>query len=247
MMRPLAAHSVGGAAPAAMITCAGSDIGDAPNRIAAWITATTPQGTAVAVDRIGPSATFDAGEEAAIARAVASRRNEFTTGRRLAREALARLGCAATSLPADSDRVPRWPKGFVGTISHAGGLCIALVGCARDLVGIGVDIEATKRLQPGLTRLICRPDEIDLDETGDTVDPTLLRFVAKEAFYKAYFPTTRAFLGFQDVRVTVDPTSTRFEARLMQLTSPSLCGARAFMGSFATLGSHVVAVAWIAR
>jgi len=230
-----------------MTTSAGSDKCDAPKRIAAWIAATTPEGTAVAVDRIGPSAAFDAGEEAAIARAVARRRDEFTTGRRLAREALARLGCVATSLPPDSDRVPRWPEGFVGTISHAGGLCVALVGRARDLVGIGIDIEETARLQPGLTPLICRPDEIDLDETGGTVDQTLLRFVAKEAFFKAYFPTTRAFLGFQDVRVAVNPASDHFKARLMEPRRPSLYGARTFLGRFATLGSHIVAVAWIAR
>jgi 4'-phosphopantetheinyl transferase EntD len=229
-----------------MTTSAGSNKCDAPKRIAAWIAATTPEGTAVAVDRIGPSAAFDAGEEAAIARAVTRRRDEFTTGRRLAREALARLGCVATSLPPDSDRVPRWPEGFVGTISHAGGLCVALVGRARDLVGIGIDIEETARLQPGLTPLICRPDEIDLDETGGTVDQTLLRFVAKEAFFKAYFPTTRAFLGFQDVRVAVNPASDHFKARLME-PRRSLYGARTFLGRFATLGSHIVAVAWIAR
>ena len=102
-------------------------------------------------------------------------------------------------------------------------------------------------MRPGLALLICRPDETDLDETGGTVDATLLRFVAKEAFFKAYFPATRGFLDFQDVRVAVDPASDRFEARLMEPSRPSLCGARAFVGRFAMLGSHVVAGVWIAR
>jgi 4'-phosphopantetheinyl transferase EntD len=159
-----------------------------PERIAAWIAATAPKGTVFGVDRIRPSGSFAAAEEAAIARAVTRRRDEFTTGRRLSREALARLGCAATSLPPDPDRVPRWPDGFVGSISHSGGLCIALVGRARELIGIGVDIEATARIDCKLAGLICRPEETDIGEISGAIDLTLLRFVAKEAFFKAYFP-----------------------------------------------------------
>lgn len=223
------------------------EIWDAPERIAAWIAATAPVGTAAAVDRIGPSPIFDTTEAAAIVRPVAQRFNEFTTGRRLAREALARLGCLAASLPPDPDRVPRWPKGFVGTISHADGLCVAVVGRARDLVGIGFDIEANVRLQPALASLICRSDETGLDETGRAADVTLVRFVAKEAFFKAYFPATRSFLDFQDVRVALDPVRGRFEAHLVDPDSPSLRGVRAFVGHFGILGSHVVAGIWIAR
>lgn len=225
----------------------GSDKCDTGERIRAWLVAMAPDGTAVAVDRVGPSAAFDAEEEEAISRAITRRRDEFTTGRRLAREALARLGCVAVGLPPDPDRVPRWPHGFVGTISHSGGLCVAHVGRARDFVGIGIDIEETARLQRGLTSLICRPDETNCDETTGDVDLTLLRFVAKEAFFKAYFPATRGFLDFQDVRVSVNPASDRFEARLMEPSSPSLCGSRDFVGRFAMLGSHVVAAVWIAH
>lgn len=143
--------------------------------------------------------------------------------------------------------MPRWPEGFVGSISHASRLCVALVGRTSDLVGIGIDIEETAPIEPGLTFLICRPDETDLDETGGAVDPTLLRFVAKEAFFKAYFPASRGFLEFQDVRVVLDLTNNRFEARLMQPDSPSLSGVRTFVGHITTLGSHVAAGVWIAR
>jgi 4'-phosphopantetheinyl transferase EntD len=206
-----------------------------------------PGTTAVAADRIGPSTPFDAQEEAAIARAIPRRRDEFRTGRRLARQALAQLGCAATALPPDPDRVPRWPHGFLGTISHAAGLCVALASHARDFAGIGVDIEETARLQLGLTALICRPDETNCNETAGGVDPALMRFVAKEAFFKAYFPATRNFLDFQDVKVSFDPAGHRFQAHLMRPDSRSLCGSRTFAGRFATLGSHVVAAVWIER
>jgi 4'-phosphopantetheinyl transferase EntD len=225
----------------------GSDKCDPPERIAAWIAAAAPEGTAVAVDRIAPSAPFDAAEEAAIARAVPRRRAEFVTGRRLAREALARLGCLAASLPPDSDRMPQWPMGFVGTISHSGQLCIALVGRAHNLLGIGIDVEEVGVMQPGLASMICRPDETDMNGICGAVDLTLLRFVAKEAFFKAYFPATRAFLDFQDVRVAIDRASDCFEAHLMEPSRPSLCGSRVFSGRFVMLGGYIVAGIWIGR
>jgi 4'-phosphopantetheinyl transferase EntD len=206
-----------------------SDTFATAKRIADWVAANAPNETAVMVDRIGPSAAFDAEEERAITRAITRRRDEFTTGRRLAREALSRLGCGAVSLPPDRDRVPQWPDGFVGTISHSGGLCAALVARTRDFVGIGIDIEETTRIQPGLASRICRPDE-----TNGVTDLTLLRFVAKEALFKAYFPAMRSFLDLHDVRVSVNPASDRFEAQLMKPTSPSLHGSRAFAGRFAT-------------
>jgi 4'-phosphopantetheinyl transferase EntD len=220
---------------------------DAPGRIAAWVTATAPGGIAVAVDRIGSSTAFDAVEEAVIARAVARRRDEFITGRRLARKALADLGCVAAGLPPDSDGVPQWPEGFIGTISHSGGLCVAVVGRTCDLVGIGIDIEEIVRMQPGIAPLISRPDEAEIGNTSGGVDLTLLRFVAKEALFKAYFPATRGFLDFLDVRVSLNLENNRFEAQLMELSKSSLCGSRTFVGHFTTVESHVVAGVWIAR
>ncbi|MER9439203.1 4'-phosphopantetheinyl transferase superfamily protein [Mesorhizobium sp. M0618] len=218
-----------------------------PARIAAWIEARAPQQTAVAVDRIMPGRAFDTAEELPVARAVASRRDEFATGRRLAREALGRLGCAPASIPPDADRVPVWPEGFLGTISHAGGLCVAHVGRTCNLVGLGIDIESTSRLEPALATAICRIDEHTLDGTNEAINPFLLRFVAKEAFFKAYFPAARSFLEFHDVRVEIDSRRGLFEARLMHSDKPALEGARAFVGCFESFGTHVAAAVWIER
>jgi 4'-phosphopantetheinyl transferase EntD len=230
-----------------MLKNGGSDTYDAPGHIAAWIAAAAPEGTAVAVDWISPSGLLDAAEEVAIARAVPHRRAEFVTGRRLAREALGRLGCLAASLPPDSARMPQWPTGFVGTISHSNQLCIALVGRAHNLLGIGIDVEEIEPMPLGLASMICRPDEADMSSVSGALDSTLLRFVAKEAFFKAYFPATRTFLDFQDVRVSFDWSSSRFEVRLMEPSRPSLCGSRVFFGRFAMLGRYTVAGIWIGR
>ena len=53
------------------------------------------------------------GEEDLIANAVESRRNEFVTARRCAREALAQLGHQPGPIRLGGKREPRWPAGVV--------------------------------------------------------------------------------------------------------------------------------------
>jgi 4'-phosphopantetheinyl transferase EntD len=216
-------------------------------RIAEWIATRAPTGTAVAVGLISPSTPFSPEEAAAIARAVPRRRAEFITGRRLAREALAQLGSLAVNLPPDGARLPQWPKGFVGTISHSDRLCVAHVGYSERLLGIGIDIEKIKPIEPALASIVCHPDEKNASADGEPIDPTLLRFVAKEAFFKAYFPVTRTFLDFKDVRVQIDQTSGTFEASLAEPSKPPLCGLRVFFGHITVLSEYILAGIWINR
>ncbi|WP_162268417.1 4'-phosphopantetheinyl transferase family protein [Bradyrhizobium manausense] len=228
-----------------MATYEAPEISDSLEHLGVWLSAVVPQDIAIAIDRISSSTAFDAAEQAVVARAVSLRRDEFVTGRRLAREALARLGSGAVSLPPDQNRVPQWPDGFVGTISHSGKLCAALVGHARNLAGLGIDIEQRTNINPDIEPLICRPDEAELDEEDGATDLMLLRFVAKEAFFKAYFPATRHFLDFLDVQVSIDRGSNSFVARLMKASSPSLSGSRTFVGRCAALEGCAVAVIWM--
>jgi 4'-phosphopantetheinyl transferase EntD len=223
-----------------------SDISDARNHIAAWIATTAPAGTAVAVDWIAPLPAFDHVEERTVRKAVERRRNEFRAGRRLAREALSKLGCPACSLPPDHDRLPQWPLGFLGTISHSGNLCAVHVGRVCQLAGIGVDIERLHHMGSTLRALICRPDEIECASMDYDVD-TLLRFVAKEALYKACFPVTREFLTFHDVRIRFDSAHESFNAQLMRPSSSRVNGCRNARGGIAIVDGYVVASVCIAR
>lgn len=220
-------------------------VGVEPNQIAEWFDAYAPGGTAVAAGRIAPGYTFGPTEERAIAGAVSRRREEFITGRRLARAALERLGCEPREIPRDASFVPRWPEGFIGTISHGGCLCVAHVGRTRDFVGMGVDIEVALPLDPSLVRLICRPDEHVLDDVHRPCDMTIIRFAAKEAFFKSYFPAARTFLEFHDVYVDIDTDRGLFEAFLVAPDKPMLNGARAFTGRFERMGTYILAAAWI--
>ena len=209
-----------------------------------------PRGTAGAVDRISPSAPSTCRRGGSDCPELRSRvlRAEFATGRSASR---VRLWLAlVASQPVSSGLrwdAPNGRRDLVGTICHSGQLCIALVGRAHNLLGIGIDVEEIEPMPLGLASMICCPDENDMSGICGPVDPTLLRFVAKEAFFKAYFPATRAFLDFQDVRVAIDGASGCFEAHLMEQSKPSLCGSRVFGGRFAMLIGYVVAGIWIGR
>ena len=187
------------------------------------------------------------GEEALIARAVEKRRHEFQAGRGAARAALARLGRQASAILAHEAGDPIWPPGFVGSITHTDTWALAVVAPSDRLVALGVDLEGDAHLNPSLIELVCRPDELmperRLESRG--LDPAKLRFVAKEAFYKAAFPRARRFIGFEEVRIAFDPDRDLFEARfLAPLPAGSVIPLRAY-GVFAHADGLICALcAW---
>ena len=213
----------------------------AADLMVAWLQANAPSETGTAAGPIESVKPYHGLEALVTARAVKARRDEFHTGRRLARAALGRLGCAPTVLPVREDRTPIWPSGFRGSISHSRLLCVAHVGRERDLLGVGIDIEPATPLPSELTTLVCRPDE----DLGGAELTSLLRFIAKEAFFKAYFPEARSFLDFHDVHVELKEDRGTFLATLVAADKPPLAGRRVFAGEFVSLEDHLVAALWI--
>jgi 4'-phosphopantetheinyl transferase EntD len=147
-------------------------------------------------------------EEPMVARAIERRRREVAAGRSCARRALALLGAPPTALPADGDRVPRWPSGVAGSITHTRGFCAAAVAWQRDLRALGIDAERpidTERAD--VMRLVATPGEAAwlarLDEEHRAAGAGLV-FSAKEALYKCQFPLTREMLEFSDVELSLD-------------------------------------------
>jgi len=140
-------------------------------------------------------------EEQAVAGAVARRIDQFTAGRVCARRALARLGVdPQIPILAGEDRVPIWPDGFVGSITHTDSWCAAAVARASEVRGIGIDLEPATPLKESLVTRICTSTERQW--LSDASEPGLLAkviFSAKEAVYKCQYPLTREFLGFHAV------------------------------------------------
>jgi 4'-phosphopantetheinyl transferase EntD len=148
-------------------------------------------------------------EEPMVARAVARRRREVAAGRACARRALGLLGAEAAALPADPDRVPRWPAGVVGSITHTHGYCAAAAAWQRDLRGLGIDAErAIGSSRAEVMRLVTTPIEAawleSLGEPERAIGSALV-FSIKEALFKCQFPLTREMLEFHDVELAALP------------------------------------------
>ena len=71
-------------------------------------------------------------------------------------------------------------------------------------------------------------------------------FSAKEAFFKAYFPMTEHFLGFQDAVVRFHEGTERFDISIVNPAVPALFGRRQFDGMTLICKGEVVSVLWIA-
>ncbi len=166
-------------------------------------------------------------EQEALGEAVAKRRREFTTTRACARDALGRLGIAPQAIPSGSRGEPVWPAGVVGSITHCAGYRACAVALDRDLTTIGVDAEVAEPLPDGLIGDIALPEERQALELLAAEDPGVswdrLLFSIKESIYKAWFPLTRSWLGFEDASVSIDRERGTFSAHLL-VPGPTLQG-----------------------
>jgi len=149
-------------------------------------------------------------EAVAVAKAIPKRQAEFAAGRRAARDALRNLGEGPVALPVGPRRAPVWPEGIVGSISHDAGHAIAAVARQDRARGLGIDLTEAAAL-PGETRASILPHA---EEQG--FDPLQARagFSAKESLFKALFPLTETFFGFEAALVIPDLEAGRFTVQL---------------------------------
>ncbi|GAA2642658.1 4'-phosphopantetheinyl transferase [Dactylosporangium fulvum] len=150
------------------------------------------------------------------ARAVESRRREFTAGRVCARRALRRLGIDGHSLPASDSRAPIWPPGTTGSITHTAGYCAAAVARDPDVRAVGIDAERRTILPVNVRRAICLPEELAwcAERPGEDWWPAV-HFSAKEVVYKLWSPIVGTWLDFHDAHLTIDVAAGTFEARIL--------------------------------
>lgn len=154
--------------------------------------------------------------------AAASRKQrEFVLGRRAAYAALRKVGFrdprideleshdALTeahlnhAIGKNADRSPRWPTGFVGSISHSRNWIVAAAARHDQWNSIGIDSEPIADPQQAalLKQEIGHAEEWRLLEGFRLSLPAAftLLFSAKEAFYKCWYPLKQRFLDFKDV------------------------------------------------
>ncbi|WP_439427376.1 4'-phosphopantetheinyl transferase family protein [Micromonospora sp. LA-10] len=159
------------------------------------------------------------GEAALIAAAVKSRRREFITARRCARQAMGLLGLPPAPIRSGPKREPLWPAGVVGSLTHCSGYRAAAVARAAEISSVGIDAEPHGPLPRGVLKSIVAPGDTDTLRRVTLHDPATqwgrLLFSAKESVYKAWFPLTARWLGFEDVHLEIDPRARTFVAHLL--------------------------------
>ncbi|GAB2441796.1 4'-phosphopantetheinyl transferase [Nocardia tengchongensis] len=145
------------------------------------------------------------GEEHLIARAVEKRRRDFIGARYCARQALTQLGEPAVAIGKGGTGEPVFPRGIVGSLTHCDGYRAAALGHKLRFRSIGIDAEPHGQLPDGvLGSVSLEPEREWLSAVlpGTSLHLDRLLFCAKEATYKAWFPLTGLWLGFEDAHIT---------------------------------------------
>jgi len=144
-------------------------------------------------------------EQALIDGAVPNRQREFTAGRNCARAAMRALGWPKEKIAAiciGSHREPLFPSGLIGSITHSGEYCAAaLTREDGSILGMGIDAEANKPMEPTLEALLMHPDEQRHWQAAVPIGchAGILMFSLNEAFFKAVYSRCRRYLEFSDV------------------------------------------------
>jgi enterobactin synthetase component D / holo-[acyl-carrier protein] synthase len=159
-------------------------------------------------------------ERQALDGAVEKRRREFEAGRRCAREAMTVLGIGPVVVGVGSYGAPIWPAGVVGSITHCAGYCAAAVARRTNVTAIGIDAEPARSLSPDLLQQIACQEERGhlslLEKRCPSIRWDRLLFSAKEAVFKALFPSVQRLGSFDDAVVRFNPKAGRFSADLRQ-------------------------------
>jgi len=135
--------------------------------------------------------------------AVPKRRAEFAAGRHAAALALSGLGCSE-AVRREPSGAPRFPTGFVGSISHGAGAAVAVVGRARDYRGLGIDVEEriSAELAAEIIDQVLCPAELELLARAfpglSAACQLSLGFSIKESLYKCLNPVADEFIEFTD-------------------------------------------------
>ena len=158
-------------------------------------------------------------EQAVLQKAVASRRIEFGTARWCARQALAKLGLPPAPILPGLRGAPGWPSGVVGSMTHCAGYRAAALAHSREVATIGIDAEPHTALPDGVGDVIASHAEqralAELAGAAPEVFWDKLLFSAKEATYKAWFPLTQRWLGFNDAVIRINAADGTFTAQLL--------------------------------
>ncbi|GAB3941247.1 4'-phosphopantetheinyl transferase family protein [Corynebacterium tapiri] len=169
---------------------------------------------------------LDPQEKSIVDQAVNSRKSAFGDARWCAHQALQRLGNVDQPIGRGERGMPLFPGGTVGTLTHTEGLRAAAVARAERFRSLGLDVEPAEPLPDRVVDSISRPAERELLDKLNIPCADRLLFCAKEATYKAWFPLTLRWLGFEDADIDVRSDGTFISYLLVRPTPVPLIEGR---------------------
>jgi len=192
------------------------------------------------------------GEEIHIAKAVEKRKREFRAGRHCAHSAVNTLLNSNINdqvpIKVAPSRKACWPAGVVGSISHSGTHCSAIVANASKYLSIGHDVEKARELESNIHKMICTTTELAFIAENNTsnLPLTTIIFSAKESIHKTYSPLNGHMLDFLDAEVELDLEKRCFKARIInpeqnpKIPIPFLDGAFAVSDGYIYTGIYLI-------
>lgn len=172
-----------------------------------------------------------------------ARKADYLAGRYCARRALMCLGAHVTDVGVHLGRVPRWPEGFIGSISHSAERAIALASNDTQIHHLGVD---TERHQPEVMReiakiLASRTEAQFIARLPVAREWALtLLFSAKESLFKALYPAVHRGFDFMAAELQeLERGKRRFTMRLTETLSERYMAGDCFEGYFCEDGEHL--------
>ena len=144
-------------------------------------------------------------EKALVAHSVDIRKAEFGDARWCAHQALSQLGRDKGEPILRGERgMPLWPSSVSGSLTHTDGFRAAVVAPRLLVRSMGLDAEPAEPLPKDVLGSIARVGELPqlkrLEDMGIECADRLL-FCAKDATYKAWFPLTHRWLGFEQAEI----------------------------------------------
>lgn len=138
---------------------------------------------------------------------------EFASGRAHAAALLRELGSPSLHVGVGSCREPVWPHGFVGSITHGGGLVGVAAAHCCEVLSVGIDIEPIMSSEHAdeVARVCATEDELQLfvGDGWSFREAVTLLFSLKEALFKCLFPRIGRFVEFEGLRATGVQRTTR--------------------------------------
>ncbi|GAA5442183.1 hypothetical protein Misp06_00352 [Microbulbifer sp. NBRC 101763] len=163
------------------------------------------------------------------------RKSEFLAGRYCAQQALNHYGYQNIDIPIGQDRSPQWPKGVIGSITHAGNRAVCAI--SRQSVGLGIDYElpVTDKTANEISNLIVSEKEkLLLSNSGLPYANWLtLIFSIKESLFKALYPKVKQYFDFLDAEVfSIDHVQQTISLKLLRNLTPEVRSGQIYDGKY---------------